>query len=97
MKGEPDETGTDAGSPFLQPDRTGPEHLIAENAENGRRERGDDRRPRAEQRGTGLCPLASGNRVGLRLRVEIVNLLAIAVFDDSAAQLQGGGEGSVVG
>ena len=47
--------------------------------------------------GTGLCPLASGNRVGLRLRVEIVNLPAIAVFDDSAAQLQGGGEGSVVG
>ena len=47
------------------------------------------------QRGTGL--LTSGNRVGLRLRVEIVNLLAIAVFDDSAAQLQGGGEGSVVG
>ena len=35
MKGESDETGTDAGSPFFEPDRTGPEHRIAENAETG--------------------------------------------------------------
>ena len=49
------------------------------------------------RRGAGLCPFESGNRGGLRLRVEVVNLLAIAVFDDSAAQLQGGGEGSVLG
>jgi hypothetical protein len=33
MKGESDETGTVAGSPFFEPDRTGPEHLIAESAE----------------------------------------------------------------
>ena len=79
---------------FCSPDRTGPDHFIAEIiAENA--ETGDVTELR--RRGTGLCPLESGNRAGLRLLVEVVNLLAIAVFDDSAAQLQGGGEGSVVG
>jgi hypothetical protein len=70
---------------WTEPDR----NIIAENAETT-----DVTELR---KGTGWCPLESGNRGGLRLRVEFVNLLAIAVFDDSAAQLQGGGEGSIVG